>query len=82
VSNYPDIKSRMDMLKLSAVYKVMPQADLLLQTTWSKYSDDNFNDYAASIQGSGSTAVGFLTPGYGPPNYNVGTIMVGVRLHF
>ena len=82
VSNYPDIKSRMDMLKLTAVYKVMAQADLLLQATWSKYSDDNFNDYAASIQGSGTTAVGFLTPGYGPPNYNVGTIMGGVRIHF
>ena len=37
VSNYPDINSRMDMLRLTAIYKLMPQTDLLLEGTWSYY---------------------------------------------
>ncbi len=82
VSNYPDIDSRMDMLRLTGVYKLMPQTDLLIEGTWSHYSDNSFYDRASSIQGAGTTAVSILTPGYASPNYNVGTIMVGVRFHF
>ncbi len=82
MSNYPDIDSRWTCLRLTGVYKLMPQTELLVEATWSYYSDNSFYDRASSIQGAGTKAVSILTPGYASPNYNVGTIMVGVRFHF
>jgi MtrB/PioB family decaheme-associated outer membrane protein len=82
VTNYPDINSTMNNVRLTAAYKLTPQTDLLLQATWSYYHDNNWNDTASSIQGAGSTAVSILTPGYSSPNYNVGSVMAGVKFNF
>jgi predicted porin len=82
VTNYPDISSRMQNLKLTAAYKLTPKTDLLLQAMWSYYRDNNWYDTASSIQGAGTTAVSILTPGYSSPNYNVGAVMAGFRCHF
>ena len=82
VSNYPDINSNMSSLRSVTDYKLTPQADLLFEAAWSYYRDNSWYDTAASVQGAGSNNVSILTPGYGSPNYNVGTIMVGVRFHF
>ena len=82
VTSYPDINSTMNRLRVAAAYKLMPQTELLVEATWSYYRDNNWYDTASSIQGAGSSAVSILTPGYGSPNYNVGTIMVGARFHF
>jgi MtrB/PioB family decaheme-associated outer membrane protein len=82
VSNYPDINSNMSSLRFVTDYKLTPQADLLFEAGWTYYRDNSWYDTAASVQGAGSTAVSILTPGYGSPNYNVGTIMVGVKFHF
>ena len=82
VTNYPDINSRMHNLRLTGAYKLNPQTDLLLRATWSYYRDNSWYDTAASIQGAGTTAVSILTPGYTSPNYNVGTVMAGVKYRF
>jgi len=82
VTNYPDISSRMHNLVLTADYKLSPQTDMLFRAMWSYYKDDNWYDTASSIQGAGTTAVSILTPGYGSPYYNVGAVLVGVRMRF
>lgn len=82
VINYPQIISRMTDAKLTANYAVHANLNLLFLVGWEYYKDDNFNDSAAAIQGEGSSAIGFLTPGYGSPYYSVGYVMVGVRARF
>lgn len=82
VTNYPDIDSRMHSVKLTANYEVAPGMDLLAQATWSYYRDNNFNDSASAIQGAGSNTISILTPGYGSPNFDIATIMTGVRFKF
>jgi MtrB/PioB family decaheme-associated outer membrane protein len=82
VTNYPDINSTMNSLRLTTAYKLTPQTDLLFEATWSYYKDNSWYDTASSIQGAGTTTVSILTPGYTSPNYNVGTLMVGVKYHF
>jgi MtrB/PioB family decaheme-associated outer membrane protein len=82
VSNYPDINSAMSNLRFISDYKLTPKMDLLFEASWSYYRDNSWYDTAQSIQGAGSAAVSILTPGYSSPNYNVGTLMVGVKYHF
>ncbi len=82
VSSSPDINSTMNSLRVTAVYRLTAQMELLGQATWSYYRDNNWYDTAASIQGAGSNNVSILTPGYGSPNYNVGSVLVGVKYHF
>lgn len=82
VTNYPDINSRMHNLRLTAAYKMSPRTDLLLRAGWSYYYDNNWYDTASAIQGAGTTAVSILTPGYGSPHYNVGSVMAAMRIRF
>jgi len=82
VTNYPDINSLMNNLKLTAAYELVPGLDLLLQATWTYFHDNNWNDTAGPIQGAGTANVSILTPGYGSPNYSVATLMTGVRFKF
>lgn len=82
VSNYPDIDSLMNSLKLTATYEVVPNMDLILEGIFTSYRDNNWNDTANAIQGAGSSAISILTPGYTSPNYAVGIIMTGVKFRF
>ena len=82
VADFPQIISRMHDARLTANYAVRANAALLLALGWEYYRDDNFNDTAAAIQGSGSPNISFLTPGYGSPYYSVGYVMIGGRVRF
>lgn len=82
VLDYPQIISKMHDARLTAKYAMRVNVELLFGLGWEYYRDDNFNDTAAAIQGAGSTAVNFLTPGYGSPYYSVGYVMVGGRIEF
>jgi len=82
VTSYPDINSLMNNFKVTASYDVMPNVTFLVQGAWTYYRDNNFYDTAGPIQGAGTTAVSYLTPGYDSPNYSIAAIMTGVRVKF
>jgi hypothetical protein len=64
VSNYPDINSLMNNVKLTATYEVAPNMDLMLQGAFTSFHNNDWNDTANAIQGAGTAAVSILTPGY------------------
>ena len=82
VTDYPDITSIMHSLQASASYDLMPNVELISRFTFSMFRSNDWNDYAAPVQQAGTTAVSFLTPGYGPPDYSVSTIMTGLKIKF
>ena len=84
VSNYPDIDSLMNNLKLTATYAVAPTMDLLLQGTWTYFHNNDWKDSPGTLVGTttGGTSIGYLTPGYGSPNYSITTLMTGVKFKF
>lgn len=82
VTNYPDIDSVMNNLKLTAAYQLTPGMDLLFQGTWTYYRDNNWADSASDIQGAGSNTISVLGPGYGSPKYSVATVMTGMKFRF
>lgn len=82
VSNYPDINSLMNSIKLTATYKLRPDITLLLIGAYSNFHNNSWYDNASAIQGAGTTAVSILTPGYNAPNWSVGTAMAGMRFTF
>jgi hypothetical protein len=83
VTNYPDINSVMNNIKVGATYELMPNMDLLLQVGWTYFHNNDWNDTASSIQGTtGTTAIGILTPGYSSPNYSTATLMTGMKFRF
>ncbi len=82
VSNFPNVISLMNSLKLNATYAVAPTMDLLLQGTWTYFHNNDWNDTANAIQGTTGNNVSYLTPGYGSPNYSVATVMTGIKYKF
>ena len=82
VANFPQTISRMHNARFTANYAMRSNVELLFAAGWEYYRDDNYNDTAAAIQGSGTTAISFLTPGYASPYYSVGYVMIGGRVRF
>lgn len=82
VVNYPDINSLMNTFKVSAVYNVMPNVDLVGMATYTSYHNNDWNDTANPIQGAGTTSISILTPGYAAPKYTVLAGMAAIKLKF
>lgn len=82
VTNYPDIDSVLNSIRLVANYKLTPNAELLGLVGFSTLHNNSWYDSASSIQGAGSNSISILTPGYGSPNWSIVTAMAGVRLTF
>jgi len=82
VTNYPDIDSLMNNIKLTAGYELAPSLELIAQCGWTYFHNNNWNDTAGPVQGAGSTTISYLTPGYGSPNYSTVTLMTGVKFKF
>jgi hypothetical protein len=82
VSNYPDINSLMNNIRMSATYELWPNLDLILVGTFTSFHNNDWDDTANAIQGAGTTAISILTPGYNSPNYNVAAVMAGVKFRF
>jgi len=84
VSNYPDINSLMNSVKLTATYALRQDIDLILQGIYTGFHNNDWNDSANAIQGNGAAAntPSILTPGYASPNYSVVALMAGVKLRF
>jgi len=82
VGNYPDINSVMHNLRLTANYELTPNLNLLFLASWAYFRNNDWNDFAGPIQGAGTTAISYLTPGYDSPNYSIVTLMTGVKFKF
>jgi outer membrane protein OmpA-like peptidoglycan-associated protein len=82
VSNYPDIDSLMNSVRLTATYEVVPNVDMILQGAFTSFHNNDWNDTANAIQTAGAASVSILTPGYAAPNYAVGMIMAGMKIKF
>lgn len=82
VTNYPDINTMMNSIKLTATYKLRPDITLLLVGAYSNLHNNSWYDNASAIQGAGSSAISILTPGYNAPNWNIVTAMAGMRFTF
>lgn len=82
VSNYPDINSLMNSFKLTGTYQLMPDMQLVVQGVYTSFHNNDWTDTANSIQGAGTTAISYLTPGYTAPNYSVAALMAGVKFRF
>ncbi|HEY1932645.1 MAG TPA: MtrB/PioB family outer membrane beta-barrel protein [Acetobacteraceae bacterium] len=82
VSNYPDIDSLMNSVRLTATYEVSPKMELVGQVAWYTFHNTDWNDTGGPVQGAGSTTISYLTPGYSAPNYNIAMVMGGMRIRF
>jgi hypothetical protein len=82
VSNYPDVNSLMNNVRLTATYELIPNVTLIAQGSYTAFHNNDWNDTANSIQGAGTSAVSILTPGYAAPNYSVVALVGGVKVRF
>ena len=83
VTNYPDINSLMNNIKLTATYQLQPNIELIMQGIYTSFHNNDWNDTANAFQTSGATNTSILlTPGYTSPNYAIVAALAGVRLHF
>ncbi len=78
VTNYPDINSVMQNVTLTATYELAPKVGLVCRLGYASFHNNDWYDTANAIQGAGTSAISILTPGYGAPNYGIGTLLVGV----
>jgi hypothetical protein len=82
VTNYPDINSLMNSVKLTAIYEVQTNVQLILQGVYTSFHNNDWDNDANAIQGAGTSAIALLTPGYASPNYSIAALMAGVRIRF
>jgi hypothetical protein len=82
VSNYPDINSLLNSVKLTSTYQLESNVELILQGIYSSFHNNDWDNTANAIQGAGTTAISLLTPCYGTANYNIVAIMAGVKFRF
>jgi MtrB/PioB family decaheme-associated outer membrane protein len=82
VTNYPDINSLMNNVRLTGTYDVRSNVQLVLQGIFTAFHNNDWNDTANAVQGAGTSAISILTPGYSSPNYSVVALMAGVKVRF
>jgi hypothetical protein len=82
LTNYPDINSLMNNVKVTATYQLMPNIELVAQGMYTSFHNNDWNDTANAIQGAGTPAISFLTPGYTAPNFNIMALLAGVKFRF
>ena len=84
VSNYPDIDTRMAMFRLTGTYQLTPSIELAGQVAVAYFHNNDWKDSPGTIVGTttGSSSIGFLTPGYSEPNYTEVTLMTGIKFKF
>lgn len=84
VISYPDIDSRLYDLNLTADYRIAPNIEWALISRFSKFHNNDWNNFAAPVQPTldNGTTIAILTPGYPPPRYTVYIIGTAVRVRF
>ena len=54
VTNYPDINSLMNSIRLTATYELAPNMELMLQGAYTCFHNNDWYDNANAIQGAGT----------------------------
>jgi hypothetical protein len=84
VTSYPDIDSRMDDIKVTAVYQFTDSIEASLIYRYCMFNNNDWQNVAQPVIATTNTgtAISILNAGYGAPNYNVSTagMMVKMRL--
>ncbi len=87
VANYPDNKSIMNALTVTARYQLTPNMTLSVGGTYAMFVEHNWQDNACTpmlttglCSGPSGTSISILTPGYVSPNYNVGAVMASLKV--
>jgi hypothetical protein len=60
----------------------MPNIEVVGQAIYTSFHNNDWNDSANPIQGAGTSAISYLTPGYTAPNLNVVALLGGVKFRF
>jgi outer membrane protein OmpA-like peptidoglycan-associated protein len=81
VTNYPDTKSLMNNIAVSATYKLTSWIELGVQAFLMQFYNTDARNTANAIQGAGTNAINILTPGYNKPNYTEAGVFGGVTFH-
>lgn len=83
VTNYPDIDSLMNNLRLTGTYEIVPNLDLIVSGSLMTFRNNDWNYTTAPVQQAGTAgSVSILSPAYPAPTYTVGQIMAGVKFRF
>jgi predicted porin len=84
VTSYPDVSSRMDDIKVTAVYQFTDSIEASLMYRYSMFNNNDWQYLSAPVIATTNTgtAISIVNAGYGAPNYNVSTagMMVKMRL--
>jgi hypothetical protein len=82
VTPYPDISSSMHDLKVTAVYQMTENIDGSLIYRYSMFSNNDWQYVPVPVIATTNTgtAISIVNAGYGPPNYNVSSVGMVVRM--
>lgn len=84
VTSYPDIDSRMDDIKVTAVYQFTDSIEASLMYRYCLFNNNDWQYVPVPVIATTNTgtAISIVNAGYGSPNYNVSTagMMVKMRL--
>lgn len=82
VTPYPDINSTMHDIKVAAVYQFTDSIDGSLIYRYSMFSNNDWQYVPSPVIASTNTSnsISIVNAGYGPPNYNVSSVGVVMRM--
>lgn len=82
VTNYPDINSTMHDIRVSAVYQLTDNIEAAVLYRYSMFNNNDWQYIPVPVVPTlnNGTAISIVNAGYGPPNYNVSTIGMTMRV--
>lgn len=82
VTNYPDINSHMNDVKVTADYQLTDAIGASLVYQYSMFNNNDWQYVAQPVipTVNGGSAISIVNAGYGPPNYNVSTVGMIMRM--
>ncbi|GAA0546245.1 hypothetical protein FHS83_000730 [Rhizomicrobium palustre] len=82
VTNYPDIDSRMDDIRVTAAYQFTDNIEGALLYRYSMFNNNDWQNVPLPVipTTNGGSAISIVNAGYGAPNYNVSTVGMTLRV--
>lgn len=82
VTNYPDVNSRMDDIKVTANYQITDNVDATLLYQYSMFNNNDWQYIGVPVIPTlnGGTAISIVNAGYTSPNYNTQTAGIILRM--
>ena len=82
VTNYPDIDSRMNDVRVAAVYNVTENLEATLLYQYSMFNNNDWQYIGQPVvpTTNGGNTISIVNAGYASPNYNVSTVGMIMRM--